>query len=108
MPAGPAFAAVFKHGRRSKDEVFLVCAAANAQAFARLGVNVARRVSPKAVLRNRIKRQAREAFRLHQSEVIGLDVVVIAQVGAAAADNAALRNSLREHLLKVAQKCKKS
>lgn len=108
MPAGPAFAAVFKHGRRSKDQVFLVCAVANAQAYARLGVNVARRVSPKAVLRNRIKRQAREAFRLHQSEAIGLDVVVIAQVGAAAADNAALRNSLWEHLLKVAQKCKKS
>lgn len=108
MPAGPAFAAVFKNGRRSKDGLFLVCAAPNTQAHARLGVNVARRVSTKAVLRNRIKRQAREAFRQHQSEARGLDVVVIAQTGAAAADNTALRQSLREHLIKVAQKCKKS
>lgn len=108
MPAGPAFAAVFKHGRRSKDELFLVCAAPNNQPYARLGVNVARRVSTKAVLRNRIKRQVREAFRRYQSEAVCLDVVVVAQTGAATADNTSLRNSLREHLIKVAQKCKKS
>ena len=108
MPAGPAFAAVFKHGRRSKDDLFLVCATPNAQTYARLGVNVGRRVSTKAVLRNRIKRQVRETFRRHQAEAVSLDVVVVAQVGAVAADNIMLRNSLREHLIKVAQKCKKS
>jgi ribonuclease P protein component len=108
VPAGTAFAAVFKYGRRSKDNLFLVCAAPNAQTCARLGVNVGRRVSTKAVLRNRIKRQVREAFRRHQTEAACLDVVVIAQSGAAAADNTTLRNSLREHLIKVAQKCKKS
>lgn len=69
---------------------------------------MARRVSTKAVIRNRIKRQAREVFRMNQSEALGLDVVVIAQAGAAAADNATLRQSLREHLIKVAQKCKRS
>lgn len=99
---------MFKHGRRSKDALFLVCAVPNTQAHARLGVNVARRVSTKAVLRNRIKRQVREAFRRHQAEAACLDVVVIAQSGAAVADNTMLRNSLREHLIKVAQKCKKS
>ncbi len=107
MPAGAAFAAVFKHGHRSKDALFLVCAAPNAQACARLGVNVARKVSPKAVARNRIKRQVRETFRHHQTDIAHLDVVVIAQAGAAAA-NAVLRSALREHLKKIAHKCKKS
>jgi len=108
VPAGAAFAAVFKHGRRSKDALFLVCAAPNAQAHARLGVNVARKVASKAVARNRIKRQVRETFRHHQADSAPLDVVVIAQTAAATADNATLRNALREHLKKVAHKCKKS
>ena len=108
MPAGPGFAGVFKKGSRSKDALLLVCAAPNNQAHARLGVNVARKVASKAVARNRIKRQVRETFRLHQHDVPNYDVVVIAQIGAGAADNAALRGSLREHLKKIAQKCKKS
>lgn len=86
----------------------MVCAAPNAQAYARLGVNVARRVANKAVARNRIKRQVREAFRQYQTVAGCLDVVVIAQPGAALADNATLRAALREHLKKIAQKCKKS
>lgn len=108
MPAGPVFASIFKKGSRSKDALFLVCAAPSDQAQARLGVNVARKVASKAVARNRIKRQVRETFRQYQHDVPNFDVVVIAQVGAGAVDNTALRSSLREHLKKIAQKCKKS
>lgn len=108
VPAGPTFAAVFKNGARCKDALLLVCAAPNTQAHARLGVNVARKVASKAVARNRIKRQLRETFRHYQDDVANLDVVVIAQAGAGVADNVALRNALREHLKKIAHKCKKS
>jgi ribonuclease P protein component len=108
VPAGPVFASIFKKGSRSKDALLLVCAAPNDQAYARLGVNVARKVASKAVARNRIKRQVRETFRLHQQDVANLDVVVIAQIGAGAVDSNTLRGSLREHLRKIAHKCKKS
>lgn len=102
------FASIFKKGSRSKDALFLVCAAPSNQAYARLGVNVARKVASKAVARNRIKRQVRETFRQHQQDVANLDVVVIAQTGVGAVDNNTLRSSLREHLKKIAHKCKKS
>lgn len=102
------FASIFKKGSRSKDTIFLVCAAPSSQAFARLGVNVARKVANKAIARNRIKRQVRETFRQHQQDVANLDVVVIAQSGAGAVDNNTLRSSLRKHLIKIAHKCKRS
>lgn len=85
-----------------------MCAARSDQAHARLGVNVARKAASKAVARNRIKRQVRETFRQHQQDFANLDVVVIAQTGAGTADNNTLRSSLREHLKKIAHKCKKS
>jgi len=66
------------------------------------------RVSPKAVTRNRIKRQVREAFRQQQHDLSGLDLVVLAEPAAAAADNAALRAALGQQLGHIAQKCKKS
>ncbi len=80
----------------------------NRISLARLGISVSLRVSPKAVTRNRIKRQVREAFRRQQHELTGLDLVVVAQPGAGAGDNAALRASLQQHLTHIAQKCKSS
>jgi len=82
--------------------------AANNLLCARLGVSVPARVAPKAVGRNRIKRQVREVFRRQQNELGGFDVVVLAQPAAERADNAALREALRQLLSHVAKKCKSS
>lgn len=71
---------------------------------ARIGIAVSRRVSPKAVIRNRIKRQVRESFRLHQSMLQGFDIFVVAQPPAAGCDNAALARSLRRHWLRLVQR----
>jgi ribonuclease P protein component len=43
---------------------------------ARLGLLVSRRHAARAVVRNRIKRRIREAFRLTQGELGALDVLV--------------------------------
>lgn len=61
---------------------------------ARLGMAVSRKVSKRAVDRNRIKRTIRESFRRRRATLPLVDMLVIARSVAAAADNAALRAEL--------------
>ena len=63
-------------------------------ATARLGMAVSRRVSKLAVVRNRIRRQIRESFRLQRAHLPGCDVLVIARPLAAEQNNHALRDEL--------------
>lgn len=60
----------------------------------RLGMAVSRKVSPEAVVRNRIKRQIRESFRLRRPKLPAADLVVVARPAAAALDRAELRAEL--------------
>ena len=52
-----------------------ILAAPNGLDYARLGMIVPKKILATAVARNRVKRLIREAFRLNQSELAGLDVV---------------------------------
>ena len=70
-----------------------------------MGMTVSRRVSPKAVVRNRIKRRIRESFRVVQALLAGLDLVVVARSPAASAVPAALRESLQRHWEKAQLSC---
>jgi len=76
--------------------------------YARLGVTVARRVSPRAVARNRIKRQIRESFRRHQHLLAGMSIVVTAQRAADIKANGELQSSLDKHWQRVAELCRQS
>lgn len=60
----------------------------------RLGLAVSRKVSRRAVVRNRIKRTARESFRLQRATLPSVDVLVIARPSAATATAQALRDDL--------------
>lgn len=60
----------------------------------RLGMAVSRKISPDAVVRNRIKRQIRESFRLRYRELPVGDCIVVARAGAGALDKAGLRADL--------------
>ena len=67
----------------------------------RLGLAVSKKVSKKAVERNRIKRQLRDSFRHFQSSLgeiggieAGIDFVAVAKPAAARADNATLRQEV--------------
>lgn len=88
---------ITRHGRRIRDSLFSVHTRANGLEQARLGVTVSRRVSTKAVVRNRIKRCIRESFRQTQATLAGMDLVVVAQPPAGSAAPDALRESLQRH-----------
>ena len=66
----------------------------NAGATARLGMAVSRRVSKLAVVRNRIRRTARESFRLCRGRLPLCDVLLVARAEAAAQSAADLRSDL--------------
>lgn len=63
---------------------------------ARLGIAVSRRVSKRAVDRNRIKRQVRESFRLWRDKLEPMDYVVVARSAARVADRRVLREQLEQ------------
>lgn|SRR5690554_3747387 len=53
----------------------------------RIGLVIGKKSVKLSVQRNRIKRQLRETFRLHQMDLSGWDIVVIARKGLADLDN---------------------
>lgn len=78
-----AFAAVFDAQMRKNLGVIALCGRPNGLDYNRLGLSVPRRVGG-AVVRVRIKRRLREAFRLGQYDVpTGYDLVVVVRPHAA-------------------------
>lgn len=61
---------------------------------ARLGLAISRKHARRAVDRNRIKRIAREAFRVRRQQLPPVDIIVLSRAGVTEADRAALRSEL--------------
>jgi len=75
----PQFQACYLDGRRYQTKHFIIFVRRNGLDYWRLGITASRKIGP-AVLRNRIKRLVREAFRLNQHLVPpGLDYVVVSK-----------------------------
>lgn len=68
-----------------REAGFVVHLQRNGLSHDRLGLVVSRKVSPRAVVRNRVKRSIRESFRKKSRVLTGYDVVVIASHDAARA-----------------------
>ncbi len=97
-----------KRGCRIRDELFSVFAIANNLPHGRIGLAVSKKVSLRAVDRNRIKRHVRESFRSCQENLAGLDVVVMANPAARQSAPQALRDSLNQHWERIIRQCRKS
>lgn len=102
------FSTVLRHGRKTRDRMFAVFAKPNGLPHVRIGLVVSRKVSFKAVVRNRVKRHMRESARRHHDTLKGVDLVVIAQGPAAAAEPAELRTSLERHWISIIEQCRDS
>ncbi len=85
--------------RRVGTRHFSAEVASNELGGARLGLAISKRVSKKAVRRNRIKRMAREHFRRTRADLPAVDILLIARASADLEDNATLRAELA-HLWK--------
>ena len=92
------FEAVLAGGRRTGSKCFLARALPNAGAGPRLGLIVGKKVAPRAVDRNRVRRLVRIVHRQLAVELDALDVVVQLRDSPRSRDNAALFKELQELL----------
>jgi ribonuclease P protein component len=88
------FVAVQERGRRLHAEELVVLVLATGTNRPRIGITVSRRVGT-AVVRNRIKRWVREAFREAAPFMPPVDVVVVARPAAGGMGLAAVRRAIR-------------
>ncbi|MDE2423243.1 MAG: ribonuclease P protein component [Betaproteobacteria bacterium] len=76
---GCDFNTVLKQRCGKKGRLFRLLAYPNGLNYGRFGQTVAKKICPKAVSRNYMKRVIRELFRKHAFELKGLDVVLMHQ-----------------------------
>jgi ribonuclease P protein component len=96
---------VKRRGKKFTDAFFSLSVLANHETFPRLGLSIATRTFGSAVARNRIKRLARESFRLNQHSLPPVDVTVSAREAARQANSSDLRASLDKHWKAITQRC---
>ena len=88
------FARLRSAGQRVGTRHFSAQVAPNEHGGARLGLAISKRVSKRAVRRNRLKRLARDDFRHHRADLPAVDILIIARPSADLEDNAGLRAEL--------------
>lgn len=102
------YKAVFDDAKiKVSTQQILFLARPNGLAHPRLGLIVAKKNAKHAVQRNRIKRIARESFRLSQHQLGGIDTIVLARRGLDQLDNAALHNMFNKLWLQLQQRAEK-
>lgn len=73
---------------------FIILIWANSNFEARLGLSISKRYCPRAVDRNRLKRIARESFRIHAKQLPQVDIIILSTRNAIRFSNRDLFKSL--------------
>ncbi|MCH9692109.1 MAG: ribonuclease P protein component [Gammaproteobacteria bacterium] len=99
------YSAVFDHAPvRAAHPQLLILSRPNNLDHPRLGLIVAKKHVRRACDRNRIKRIAREIFRLQQRQLFPLDTILLARGGIEKLDKAALAKLFSKQLHKLNQR----
>ena len=99
-----SYSHVFAQAERFGNRNWTMIVRPNQKPYPRLGLAIAKKQLARAVWRNRVKRIAREAFRLHKQDLSGYDIVVLGRQGMQNIDNKTLHDSF----LHLVRKIKKS
>ena len=94
---------VLRKGKKLFSPLFILFILPNNQKKSRIGITVSKKVSKRAIDRNRIKRQVRETFRINQHAGPGFDAVLIANAAAGKKDNKVIRQALEQVWQKAGQ-----
>jgi len=88
------FRRLYTKGRSAVTPCLVVYARQTHHSRNRIGFTVSTKLGH-AVVRNRVRRRLREAYRLHESEFVpGTELVIVARTRAASADYAELERAL--------------
>ncbi|MBQ8003936.1 MAG: ribonuclease P protein component [Oscillospiraceae bacterium] len=91
------FRFLYKRGKSAVSPVLAVYAKKTKNTSNRIGITVSTKVG-KAVVRNRVRRRIREAYRINEGRFIdGCDVIIVARVRAASVSF----NDIEENLLRL-------
>ncbi|MBP6083128.1 MULTISPECIES: ribonuclease P protein component [Providencia] len=88
------FDSVFKQPQRASSPEITILGRLNELGHPRIGLTIAKKNVKRAHERNRIKRLAREYFRLHQHELPPMDFVLLVRKGVANLDNRQITEAL--------------
>ena len=90
------FKRVFELPLKFHTQTFSILARRNEADTARLGLAISKKAVRTAVQRNRLKRLARESFRVGRTSLRGLDIVVLGRRGMADLENRKLFDLLEK------------
>lgn len=103
--SGRDYQRVMRDGGRVHTANLMLALRANPAGEPRLGLAVSRKRVRLAHERNRVKRVAREHFRLSRADLPGMDVVVLAKSGVDKLSMPDLHRQMRQALNKASRKC---
>ena len=88
------FQNVYRNGKSYANKYLVMYVLENSEGMNRLGISVSKKVG-NSVVRHRITRLVRESYRLHENIFnSGLDIVVVARVGAKEVGYAEIESAL--------------
>ena len=95
------YSRVFEQPKKSADDCFTILWRNNNLDYPRLGLAISKKNAKRAVDRNRIKRLARESFRLETSHLPSVDIVILSRRQIIERSNHKILRSLNKHWEKI-------
>lgn len=90
------FTFVFQQPLRAGTPLITILGRPNSLGYPRIGLTIAKKNVKRAHERNRIKRLARESFRLRQHQLPAMDFILLVKKGVAEMDNRAITETLEK------------